>query len=1778
MVLLSTLIYAINCEDSLVGVNTYQAKETNQMRNPDFNTTGKINFTTYWDWHHPPDVNQSYVFNSTSGYNSIGSLNMTPFNTSGQSVEAWSGIAESTTSTISKKIRPGDLIEYSGYVYYSGNWTGSSAGGRVGVDLKGLSGVIGTTVACNANYVKTSSWAISGTRGYAPRYTTHATPWIQGTLSMYKQGTNFTLFDFLDANVTHYNALDFAGGTDADKEYVTRDWTYINFTVDPVYLAPDLEYVIAEWDGHNITIDDRAHILELHGGVNDSSQYNRTLKFLNGAGNNSASSGKFGVGYNLSDTASTNAAINVTGLPASAIIKGDFCFQAWVNKKGLSEGFYGRYFSGNGSERLIFSDQTWGLRFSLGYGSVSCDGAVKSDYLDRWYNVVFSRNSSSITLYVDGVQENSCAIAETRHIGNIMFGNSIANDRWVNASMDEIHVYNRSCSATEIANNYQYERGRYFINITGISSGIYNYKGYANFTYSDSFYVTDTRQLYASTSLVMLDSDYDSGSVNNYSIDGYTVNVTVKRDSVCTGCNQEYQWVHFNLTNVLDKNVTVNINNVPSYIDFYAQGGHMVYSCGNDQWTRLGNHSYSSPRYTFYEVFPCNTVEIATYFPYSNDKLREFLESINVSPYTDYMNISIIGYGGTGYPIYAIEITNWDVPYSYKKNIAILTRQHPAETTGTRIMEGLIRFLISDEPNATLLRNVTTFYLIPNTNPDGVHLGMSRGDGAGVDENRAWDDTDQAEINIIRAYFVALNKTQYFSTFWDWHSNGGYTTTPTFSGGDSSFSFYGNQTNLKNNVTKWTWFDSFSEGSGSGTATAVSYGLNALNTFGSTFEEAYFLNTRTTQQYNETGVNFSKAILGWAYNGSQVFNGTEAPENQPPANFSIITPFWNSPNGGSYFYNAYPDGTRFANLSSISSDPENDTVYCYLYAGTVKYYETRNLSHVNCTGMVFNASYGQYWIRGKTTDDQDSHNSSSGQDAPTYYTSHGRWRIFLPKNQYLYPNATTGSMAIDNANFTTGITAWSQQPVGTYSYWDNTTGAQDRNGSLRVTCHNDSSHVYEVWGGSLNGDDGATTLNVRPGDHIVMSFWIKANGTGYGGRGGFDYYNGAGALIVDAQDTYFHNDSNFTQYNVSSIARNLTDKILPWMQAAGDSDEGCTDASGLNSDNTWFDDLTVYVEHYKAIDFANNSDKNSTTVNRNYIFINISIDETFLNPDRIYLEWNGVNETIAAGNYTITKYVTADGVYTMKLFANETQAGASKSFYETETRTINVLSNYTPSTPILNAPQQGAIITKNWSILNYSSIDANTGDNVSCFFYVGLSATTMTLNASRVNCSNYNLTNLQLSTTYYHAAMATDGGRNSSNSTVNYYFTYNLNASPSIPIINSPTNAQNFSHNWIMFNSTSVDPDTGDTVYCYYYTGTSANNLKLNASIVNCSSYNLTGIPDGFYYFLALATDKNSNSSNSSIESFGIDTIYPSASIIQASAITANNAELSFVSSEMSNYTLEYWIVDYDKTTISNNTFEWGLRSNAIGSLISETKYYYRFTLCDYVGNCNTTATYDFTTIPAYTLIEYGNMQPTNNSEACVNNPTLSWNATATAGTYTTYIYFGEGTDEGAIYQYATTIATSYQLPALTARTYSWWLRAYNNSMLSNKSDTYTFSLVNCLNTSYGAGIKRISFFPNSYTAKNVSPSGQTNTTSLFIVNKTNVFLGNMSWHVSAIKTGYQLKCYTGNNAGLAINMTTADYVFRTTSEVAGNKIWCWLDLYRPTQRYDFSIIFNVTP
>ncbi len=224
------------------------------------------------------------------------------------------------------------------------------------------------------------------------------------------------------------------------------------------------------------------------------------------------------------------------------------------------------------------------------------------------------------------------------------------------------------------------------------------------------------------------------------------------------------------------------------------QGKHYVvpvYSYDKIDWQRFKPeeiyHSESSGSYYNYYIlkkFEKSSVWVARYYPYTFNRLKNLLKSLEGNPF---VKIETIGKTPQNRPLIMLTITDFKVDDKNKKRIWIQSRTHPSETGSSFVAEGLIRFLINDCnsccPRVDLKKMI--FNIVPMVNVDGVVAGNSRTTPiTSKDLERQWirssdnhsilvdsvatevkilEKTMRELINLGPKFFIALNLHQTHS-------------------------------------------------------------------------------------------------------------------------------------------------------------------------------------------------------------------------------------------------------------------------------------------------------------------------------------------------------------------------------------------------------------------------------------------------------------------------------------------------------------------------------------------------------------------------------------------------------------------------------------------------------------------------------------------------------------------------------------------------------------------------------------------------------------------------------------------------------------------------------------------------------------------------------------------------------------------------------------------------------------------------------------------------------
>ena len=161
--------------------------------------------------------------------------------------------------------------------------------------------------------------------------------------------------------------------------------------------------------------------------------------------------------------------------------------------------------------------------------------------------------------------------------------------------------------------------------------------------------------------------------------------------------------------------------------------------------------------------FGHNEVWLARFYPYTFTDLQNYLESIQNNPH---VSLQIPGYSQAGKPLYVLKVTNASVPAAQKKRIVMHARTHPAETSTSFLIEGLMARLLSGSQEAAELLARFEFHIFPMQNVDGVIAGNYRSTPKSENLEVLWTFDSASPLNlsgnvppevaVIHRYFTDL--------------------------------------------------------------------------------------------------------------------------------------------------------------------------------------------------------------------------------------------------------------------------------------------------------------------------------------------------------------------------------------------------------------------------------------------------------------------------------------------------------------------------------------------------------------------------------------------------------------------------------------------------------------------------------------------------------------------------------------------------------------------------------------------------------------------------------------------------------------------------------------------------------------------------------------------------------------------------------------------------------------------------------------------------------------
>ncbi len=277
---------------------------------------------------------------------------------------------------------------------------------------------------------------------------------------------------------------------------------------------------------------------------------------------------------------------------------------------------------------------------------------------------------------------------------------------------------------------------------------------------------------FVSESQINIFSDFENGNVQIISIND-SLNTIIFEPSLISDNNTTRCWFYFGISD-FDTSRVLNIEE--KYSSYFTAPNTPVYSFDNKNWHRLHVDSLFGQKKYYSGKFDTDTLWFATGYPYSYSKVVDFVDSIAKNKFVD---TSTLCRSEAGLKIPFIEIK--DSNYTQKSMIWIIGRQHAFETTLNYVLEGMIKYFVSDNKYAKRFRKKNIIFLVPMMDVDNVYKGASGRMQKPVDFNRDWNNSPYWNaIKAVQKKIKATSKIYKYRIFLDVHSTYPGTTKPLF--------------------------------------------------------------------------------------------------------------------------------------------------------------------------------------------------------------------------------------------------------------------------------------------------------------------------------------------------------------------------------------------------------------------------------------------------------------------------------------------------------------------------------------------------------------------------------------------------------------------------------------------------------------------------------------------------------------------------------------------------------------------------------------------------------------------------------------------------------------------------------------------------------------------------------------------------------------------------------------------------------------------------------------
>lgn len=227
-------------------------------------------------------------------------------------------------------------------------------------------------------------------------------------------------------------------------------------------------------------------------------------------------------------------------------------------------------------------------------------------------------------------------------------------------------------------------------------------------------------------------------------------------------------WFEFRVREGRGRTLTFRIDGAGDSSSHWSWRQPVVSIDDGQSWTRITNTSFEGTTFVFSYTALSDDDWVALTPAYSFQRSLDLVNELSTHP--EVAAVTEIGRSLGDEPLHHLEIRSQ--PQGTLPAIWVVGRQHPVEAGGSYMMEGFLRWAVSNDPDAVALRTVAEIHAVPFMNPDGVIAATPRGNLAGLDLNRQWANatlTESPEVywaqEVITAFRDAGGQTRIMVDF-----------------------------------------------------------------------------------------------------------------------------------------------------------------------------------------------------------------------------------------------------------------------------------------------------------------------------------------------------------------------------------------------------------------------------------------------------------------------------------------------------------------------------------------------------------------------------------------------------------------------------------------------------------------------------------------------------------------------------------------------------------------------------------------------------------------------------------------------------------------------------------------------------------------------------------------------------------------------------------------------------------------------------------------------------